>query len=534
MEFDANNLGGDPFESFRVMVKKSGTYNFHYRHFKSTYVYEDIVAEGVEDPHSFDFQRYRDMGDLNVWLNDKMRLRLGFNRFEKRGDSTTSLDVVHDEFELEEPVRETNNDYTLGFDYDVTDNVTIGLEEAIQKYENTNSLFLAGASPGSNLTNTAQLNFFFQDQPYDFDSFAHTVRVNARPIDRLTVVAAATFKNVDMNVDYSEQADGTSYAAGAPHYSEDLSGAGSITRDIQLYDVDTSLFVTDRLALIGAIRYHDFAQDGKMTVDSDENKGKWDYSIIGFDGGVQFQVSPAMVATGGLRHETRKVDISLTEAGESESETPPDTKLLGVFGNLSWQVLTALHLTTDYQLGSADDPFTLTSPTDHHRLRIRADYKMMSGLSVMGSYLLQKFENKDSDWTADQNQLELQIGYRRDKLNLALGYGLIQIKRDIDQAVTMGSTTKDFPNLYEGKTNLFTGQVRFDLNKTWALGGDVNFYDNKESEPVKQLNLRSYVEVALANNYLINVGYRYVDFNEDDGLNDYKANIAEFSVGYHW
>ena len=37
-----------------------------------------------------------------------------------------------------------------------------------------------------------------------------------------------------------------------------------------------------------------------------------------------------------------------------------------------------------------------------------------------------------------------------------------------------------------------------------------------------------------ATNYLLNAGYRYVDYTEDDGLNDYTANIGEFSVGYRW
>jgi hypothetical protein len=245
-----------------------------------------------------------------------------------------------------------------------------------------------------------------------------------------------------------------------------------------------------------------------------------------------------MVVTGGLRHESREVDIAQTLEGELESESPEDTKLTGIFGNFSWRISEALRLTTDYQLGSVDDPFTLASPTDHHRFRARARYVMNSGFSLTGSYLLHRFENDNSEWTADQDQVNLHVGYRRENFDCALGYGLMLVKREVDQEITTvgfgGGDVFEFPILYEGETHLVTGRARLDINDQWAVGGNVNFYDNTESEPVTQLNLRSFVEVAFANNYLLNVSYRYVDFEEEDGLNDYSANIGEFSVGYRW
>jgi hypothetical protein len=152
---------------------------------------------------------------------------------------------------------------------------------------------------------------------------------------------------------------------------------------------------------------------------------------------------------------------------------------------------------------------------------------------------LHRIDNDDSDWSSDLDQVDVQLGYHRDNLNLSFGYGLILVEREIDQQVTttpgfQGGIVFDFPILYEGETHLFTGQARLSLNEQLAVGGNFNIYDNNETEPLTQINLRSFVEVALSNNYLINASYRYVDFEEDDGLNDYSANIGEFSVGYRW
>jgi hypothetical protein len=274
-------------------------------------------------------------------------------------------------------------------------------------------------------------------------------------------------------------------------------------------------------------------------VDTEKDTGKWDYSITGVDGGVQFQVSPAVVLTGGLRYETRQVESSLLVEEESHTETYPDTNLLGVFGNVSWRLLTTLHLTADYQYGSADDPFTLASPSDYHRLRLGARYRRDSGLSLLGYYLLHRNKNDNSDWTSDLDQLDLQVGYHRDNLNCSLGYSLILVERAIDQQVTTlpgfgGGQTLYFPILYEANTNLFTGQALWNLNERWALGGDFNVYNNSGSEALSNGTIRAFVEYAFWQNYLINLGYRYTNFEEDDGLNDYSANIGEFSVGYRW
>ncbi len=48
-------------------------------------------------------------------------------------------------------------------------------------------------------------------------------------------------------------------------------------------------------------------------------------------------------------------------------------------------------------------------------------------------------------------------------------------------------------------------------------------------------DLRGFVEFDLPQGYLLNVGYRTVDYSEDTTrYDDYDADIAEVSVGYRW
>ena len=447
---------------------------------------------------------------------------------------TADYRVFRERYTVDRELDEKRKEYNVALDYAFGNRVTLVLEEKILDYKNTNGFFLPGLSVGYTPADPSQLSLFFKDNPYDFKSYAHTAKVNARPTDRFNILASATIQTLDLNMDYSRQSNGVS-TANVPTV-ENLTGKGSVTRDINLYDVDLSCLLNDKLSLIGGVRYRDFRQDGDMAVVGQTSllKGKSKYDIVGFEGGVQWQFSSAVIVSGGVLRETRNVESSANGAEAEEKET----SLTGVFAHLNGQIAESLNLSADYQLGSTDAPYALTSPTTQNHLRVRTKYQINPQVSIMGSYLMNRIKNDDVDWTSNQDQVNLDVGYHKDNLDLMLGYGMLNIKSEVDQHVEggEGETAVDFvlPVLYEGKLNLVTGQARFAVNKQWTLGADVSYYDNTESEEVKQLNLRPYVEVVVAKNYLVNVGYRYVDFQEGDGLNDYKANIAEFSVGYRW
>lgn len=530
---DIANFGGDPFESLDMTVRKFGKYHFGYHRHKSTYFYEDILADGSFDFHLYNFERIQDRGTFSVRVTDAAKLSLGFNRIEKQGESTTTQDIARDEFEFDKMVEQIQDDYRIALDYRFNEKFSVVLEERIREYENANSLFLPGYSDGEDTEDSAVLYNYVDNGPYDYQSFAHTVRVNASPMDRLNVLALATLENLDLDVDYNATGSGVNYDASPLTIAEE--GSGSVTRDIQLYDVDLTFLLNERIALLGGVRYHNFSQDGDMVIDGAKNKGKWEYDILGVNSGLQVQFSPTIVASGGVRYETRGVKITLVEEGESEIEEPDDTTLLGAFGNLSLSLAKALRVTADYQLGSSDDPFTLTSPTTNHRLRLRTRYNFPSGIAVTGSYQLNKIENDNAGWTADSNQANLQVGYHRDNIDLSAGYGLMTVKREVDQVLTPSyGSGFDFPVLYEGKTHLINGQAHVSLNKQFAVGGNVNYFDNKESNPLSRLDLRAFVEMTLVQNYLVKLGLRHVNYEEEEGLNDYSANIGEVSIGYRW
>ena len=194
VELNASGLGGDPYESVRLRVQRYGTYRITYDHRSSDYFYEDLLLAPEEasveqstggDFHHFDFERKRDTLALDLDLSSRATLNLGFARYDKRGDSTTVLDVEREEFELDKPIDESLDRYEIGFTYD-WDHVTLTLGQTWQEYDNDSSVFLPGFSPGSEPSAPTSLDLFFLDQPYGFTSSDQHVSVQVRPSSRWT------------------------------------------------------------------------------------------------------------------------------------------------------------------------------------------------------------------------------------------------------------------------------------------------------------------------------------------------------------
>lgn len=542
IRLDMSNYGGDPFETLSLDVVKRGTFDFRYDRRTSEYFYEDLILphdqasiplSNVGDLHHFDFERVQDSADLDVDLGARAGLTFGFDRFTKRGEGTTTLDLSRDEFELDRIIDESLDAWHVGFEYR-WDAVTLVVEERVRDYENLFEEFLPGASLGENPNPNASLDFFFLEQPYDFRSNEHVVRAIARPTDRWTVRAVASLERLDLDLEADERSQGTLFN-GQP-FETDVQGSGEIERDGERLDVDVSYLVTDRVSLTGGVYRRAYDQEGDFTFGALRNLGAWDVETTGAEAGVQLALSPAVTLAGGARWEERDVEhdaIEGADPGDRLSLSGDDTGHTGFFGSVAWRPADLpLRLTAEVDSSSYDDPFTLSSPTDRLRTRVRASWGLGAGLTLTGSYVGHESDNDDSGWDASADQVNLALGWRRDGLDLSLGYGLVAIDRRIDQLVSTGTL---FPIDYSLESDFLDGRVRWQAAERWALGGSFLLYENDGSFPIERDDLRAFVEHLWMDGYTARLGFRTVDFDEDAfGFESYDADIVELSLGYRW
>jgi hypothetical protein len=537
IDLNVYNFGGDPYETLGLSVQKYGVYKFQYDRKKSTYFYEDIHETGghLYDLHTFSFDRVSDSSTLKVWLGKNASLYMNYDRYTKEGESITTFDINRIEFEFDKPIREDSKEVAVGIDMNLK-NFSFILEGRFLDYKNSNSLFLPGyADGGAGARYPSSFDYFYLNQPYDLNTSTRTLKVNARPFDNLLIAGSIQLITQDMNLTYSEDADGVSYLGRPFAYS--LSGEGNFDREIQLYDLDISYLLFNKLAVVGAVRYHDFGQYGSLIIDDEKEIADLDYDTLGFEGGLQFQLSPKYSLTVGYRNETREL------AGVETVTYEEKTQRNGGFGNLKLSLSRAFKLTLDYQLGSYDDPFTLISPTDFKRFRATVKIRGKQ-FNASASYLRNDSESKiyDNRWDSTKTQLNFRIGYNAEKIKLSGGYSLSDVEHKGDRIIAYpptwtggGSFLWDI--LYEGESNLFDASVSLNLDNKWRIGAYTNLYSNNGFWEISRTTLKAYLEYAFENGLIGQVGYRYVDFKEkssDAGFNNYKANILEISFGYRW
>lgn len=537
ISLDVNNFGGDPFETLSFQMQKFGSYDFSYNRTKSAYFYEDIILPiplagdpGLAlagDFHHFDFDRVRDTADLTVRINPRARFLLGLERFTKKGDSTTSLDVSRDEFEFDRPVDESYNDVSVGFEY-AWDKATIVIEERYREFENDIENFLPGGSLGGDPNDATTLFNYFYDTPYEYDSSSTTVRLNARPTTDWLIRASAMVQSLDLDLQASEFGQGTTFT-GAPLFVAQ-EGAGEIERDTELFDLDVSYLINDRFALVGGVRSHTFDQVGESRLGDSTFEGLWDVETTVAELGFEASVTSDVTLSLGFLAESRDVDHD-----EHEEETDHD----GYYARLGWSPGDVFSLQASYEDSSYDDPFTLSSPTDRERFKVTAKIDPDGGFWADLNALFYDFENSDSGWDAGRDQYGLRFGYRQDRVDFQLGYNVIESDRQVDQLVTTvgfgGGATFLFPVLYEADSEFLDARVRFEATDRVRLGADVRLYDNDGSFGLEREDVRGYFELDVCESYLVNLAYRTVDYEEDQfSFDDYSADIIEVSVGYRF
>lgn len=528
------NFGGDPFESFSIDVVKYGKYKFKYDRKKSTYFYNDHL-EG-HDFHTFDFDRINDNGFLKIWLGPKAHVYMDFNRWTKKGMSTTSLDINRVEFEYDKAIDEDSTDITIGLDY-ATKGFSIVLEEKIQDYENANSYFLPGYADGGDFARyPSSLYYFTLNMPYDMEGNTHTAKFTARPFKNFLIKGSAQIIKQDTKVSYSEDAAGMDYLGGMFMYSN--GGSGDFTRKMNMYDVDFSYILSSKLAVVGAFHYSNFDQTGSFINGAETMPVNLKYETGGGEGGIQYQPSSKFGITLGYRFERRDVEDEV----EIEQENSP-TDRSGFFGNVKVKLSKAFTLTADYQNGTYENPFTLVSPTDYNRFRMTAKLKAKE-FYARASFLVNKSKNDaegSTAWESTKNQFNLRVGYHGKVVKFFAGYAVIDVTREGDRMIYYppawagGDGTFAWDIMYEGNSGLFDAYVSFSLAKAWGLGGYFNSYKNTGSWELSRSTLKLFLKYACPSGLIGQLGYRMVDFKEKEfGYNDYKANIFEISFGYKW
>ncbi len=538
VDLSARNLGGDPNESVALSVRKYGAYSLKVDHRRSEYFYEDtlVPAELASinsvtggDFHHFDFERVRDTASLALDLSPDTKLSFGLERQTRSGDSTTTLDIQRDEFELDRPIDESLNALTAGIQHS-WDKVTVVFQEEIREFENTNEIFLPGASAGTNPLDPADLQFYFLDQSYDFDSRAHLVRVIANPTMRFQLRAALRREDLDLDMSASENSEGTGFTGAS--FVTDVSGGAEIGRDLDFDEVDFRFNVNERMRLVGGVRSSSLDQRGLLSFGPDGGAGAWNIDTDGLEIGVEFAARTNLVFSVGVSNEERE-SLGFRSSGTDQRMDRVETDRDGFFARALYRNERGLELSGSIEDNSIDNPLALASATDNRRYKLSLRHRWDNGLSLTGTHNQIDVENGNSGWASDTAQTAIRLSYRNERLQLAAGYTSVDTERSIDQLVSAGFRQDRFLIRYAADSSFMDASIRWTANDIVTIGGSIRSYENDGSFELDRDDFFAFVNLRLTDDYALEFAYRDVDYVEDM-FDDYAAEILEVALRLHW
>lgn len=535
VDLDASNLGGDPFESIHLGVRKYGAYDLKLDRRRSEYFYDDTILPAAVasvsgstggDFHTFDFERVRSTAALDIDVTPATRVSLGLENQTRTGDSMTTVTVERDEFELAKPLDESLSTASLGVRH-VWDKVTLIADEEVRDFENTSELYLPGASAGRNPADTAALQFFTFDQSYDFAIRSHSLRLLAAPISRLDLEVGWRLDDLELDLAGNEQASGTS-ASGAP-FATARSGPGTVGRDTETMDAALGFALTERVRLVSAARRSTLEQTGELTIGANVGASAWDIETDGYEIGAELALSPIVTVAAGWSSESRSTTYGWVFDADTAGRDA-DTDRTGYFARLMVELASGLELTASVEDNSIDDPFTLASPTSSTRYKATARWRWSSGLSLSANYRRTDVDNDVSDWLADTEQADARLIYQRPRLRVSGGYTRIDLARAVQQAVTAGARITVFAIDYAAESSFRDASARWEVSDRFAIGGDLRSYDNRGSFRLTRDDFRAFFDVRIGEQYSLQVAYRELEYVED-AYDAYDANILELAFG---
>lgn len=542
LNVSASNLGGDPYEHLSLSLKKYHKYNFRYTRNRLTYFYRDIIKSLDEststftdlgDFHHFNYDHVFHKASFDFRATDKAKLFFNFDRQFKAGGNSTTRDINRDEFELEKPLDtprdDVKNDYTAGAEI-YFEKATLYVAETYRDYENNNRIFLPGFSEGEDPEDQSTLLTYDQRMPVSYKMPQTTVKANIRPHDRVTLNAGYVFSSMQADLDYEQTVLGTGFSG--QDVSDTLTGAGDFERKMHLVDVDGSYYLNEKVALIGAVFYKKYDQDGKLTIEEDVTSVSGDFNSTGGDVGATVNLNRMVSVTGGVSYEEREVN-GFAESDAEGHEDPKNTKRTTFFGSTVVKPDPRVNIFGEYEHGTYDNPFTLLSPSDYDRYKVRLRAKPTPESNIVAVFWRREIGNDENSSDLTSNTFSVRGSYRMSPVNVYAGFSRMDINNDVTNEVNVTGNAFTWESMYEANTNQVLAGIGVDANENLTLGFHALIYSNSGSFELDKKEFSTYALVKCPANYTLRFGYDREDYNEDVGdFDDYDANIFTIGIGY--
>ena len=561
-------LGNDPYESATLRVQKNGLYRYDMQWRLNSYFNPGLdTAEGLHLENTG--QRWQDH-DLVLFPQGKIRIKAGYSRNMEDGPALTTTNLFENErgniFTLFSNVKREYNSYRAGADLDVW-GFRLSVLGRWEFYKEDTPYSLAPPATGLD-TGVTTLRSFRRAAPIHGETPGFLMHLSKEQ-RKYAVNGRFAYTGGNHNFVMNEGAIGTGLAGTENRL---VITYGDARRPVTSADLNVSYFPTDKLTITN-----------NTSVDDNRIVGNSYYEQFDLASltttTLNFQYLGIVLKTNSTDahyHATKKVDFftgyryASRDIKSIQSVTDPATPFMnqvytqsntlyaGVAG-LNWIIAAPLRLHLETEIGRNDNPFTLVTDKNYHKIDGRLQFKRKSIFAAAGykqtynndSITLTSYSSHARNYFANftwaaRDWLALDAGYS--KMHLDTLGGLTFFANAPRLTLETGESLY-ISNIHAANLGLrFSVRRRADLyvgyNLTLDTGdgrsglltpGTVNaLLYNVQTFPLNFESPLVRVTIPFTKKIKWNAGYQYYGYHEEFGINstlqNYHAHTGYTSV----
>lgn len=429
IQITGSGLGGDPYQSWGVELRKAESYRLRARGRRVDY-FQALTGE----LHSWDTRRNQTDVDLTVTPLTRLELWGKFRRWEQSGSRVTSRDISREEFLFDEPLDQDATTWAVGARYRF-ETATVWIEQSIRDFQDNGGFGARGLDSGLS-PDEAFLTFLEQREVRSASTPVTRAGGTARLADnRVRVTGDVLLSSQELDFSFNRIWEGADFQERP--FAETIAATGRVEREVRHANAELLWRAGERLSVTANYRRRGWDQDGSNFVRTvGEFLATGETSESNREGVSTYQVTLDQITVGGEVAASRGValfaEVGITARSQEvvtdgiahDSET--DTTAFRFGARL--RPSRAFDMTASFARADIDDPFARVAPTESNALEVRARLRPSEGWQLATNVTVRDRSNEVS---------------RVDLRTVAWG-GTVTYRRAPEQWVMVGYTRLDY------------------------------------------------------------------------------------------
>jgi hypothetical protein len=552
---EGHNWGGDPYPWGYIRLGKHDLFELKITRQEIDYKYSNLGFPFIPtgDPHIFDWTRKFTQIDFTLTPKDLPKFSFSYRRQWQNGESTITREIFQDEFQLFYPVHKLTNDYKFGLDYSIGP-IDLSIEQELRLFNDKITYFLPAPSSGGQFGSNAatELDAYDWHQSETYTIPITTIKLHSYFCDRVELNLGYIFSKSDMDYSFTNKLLGRNF------FGVDLQQNRRADRDsdqfIHIVDLGLSFRILDNFFLHTDYRFHSTTSDADMFTEDIRifpsplfalfspiirtALAKTDDDIRANTIGTVLEYIP--VETLSLRLGYRFQDRFASSTQDRIIQRKINTRnksLVAGFDFNPWKMLT---ISSEYENGSIDNPYTRISSTDEDNAKFKIKFKPRENLSTGFGFTIKDRKNTTGASDYVEKSYSANIWYHPFKsLSLIASYTRqdLELNTEIVEALDLNIEPIRAADFSEDN-DIYVGGITYNITQFLTTDLNVRYTDARGTFPLDVYDFGwglSYRFKVYETDMSLNLDYRHVALYEqrDDyggRINDYDADLVTIYI----